>query len=143
MMTSSLIYAVISYFQHMNKKIAQKMMKIVNIEDGKFRVFWRTRGISMKFWWKMWLTIILKATEKQGFTLSLKIYFRKTTVTLTLPVLHSFTKSQENSNSYKTTKKLNFEAIIRYRLRFSKTEGFCVLHCFSKMTFSGTVNYSP
>ena len=39
MMTSSLIYAVISYFQHMNKKIAQKMMKIVNIEDGKFRVF--------------------------------------------------------------------------------------------------------
>ena len=43
-----------------------------NIIDRKsLNIFWTTWGISMKSSGEMWLMIMLKLTEKQGFTLSL------------------------------------------------------------------------
>ena len=44
-------------------------MKIVNIDGENLYVFWATLGISIKFLGKMWLIMILKVTENQGFTL--------------------------------------------------------------------------
>ena len=46
-------------------------MKIDNIEGENVQIFWTTWDILMKFAGKMWLMIILKATKKQAFTLSL------------------------------------------------------------------------
>ena len=60
-------------------KTSEKSMKIVNIEGENLHLFSMTWGISTKFSEKMWLMIILKATKKQGCTLSREnIYFWKT-----------------------------------------------------------------
>ena len=49
--------------------------KIVNIKGEFLYIFWTTWGVSMKFSAKMWLMIVLKVTEKQGFTLFLEDIF--------------------------------------------------------------------
>ena len=49
-------------------------MKIANIDREIIYIFWTTWGISTKFSGKVWLTIILKLTNK-GFTLSLEDIF--------------------------------------------------------------------
>ena len=48
----------------------QKMMKIVNNDEENLRIFWTTRGISMKFSGKMYHENI-KSHEKKCFTPSL------------------------------------------------------------------------
>ena len=50
-------------------------MKIVNIDGENIHILWKTYGISLKLSGKMWLKIILKATKKQGFTVSLEDIF--------------------------------------------------------------------
>ena len=50
-------------------------MNIANIDREILHIFWTTCGISMTFLGKMWLTIILKVTKNQGFTLSLEDTF--------------------------------------------------------------------
>ena len=50
-------------------------MKIVDIDEENLNIFKTTWGVSMKFSWKKWLMIILKATKNQGFTLSLEDTF--------------------------------------------------------------------
>ena len=49
-------------------KNAERLMKIVNTDDGNLHNFQATWGDSMKFSGKMCLMIILKVTKKQGFT---------------------------------------------------------------------------
>ena len=49
--------------------------KLANIDREFFHIFWMTWGNSIKFSGKMCLKIILKVTEKQGFTLSLEDTF--------------------------------------------------------------------
>ena len=97
------------------------VLNSVELEENSFislqPLILKILSINSKFSRKIWYTIILKATDKQEFILSLslwKIHFWKTRVNFTIPVLHSFAKSQESPNSYKT-KKLNYETIIRYR----------------------------
>ena len=48
------------------------MTKLANINKGNLHISWTTRGISMTFSGKMCLMIVLKVTEKQGFTPSLE-----------------------------------------------------------------------
>ena len=48
------------------------MMKLANMNKGNLYISWTTRGISMKVSGKMCLMIVLKVTEKQGFTPSLE-----------------------------------------------------------------------
>ena len=50
-------------------------MKVANIDREIVYNFWTTRGISIKFSGKMWLMVVLKATKKQGFFLSLEETF--------------------------------------------------------------------
>ena len=50
-------------------------MKIVNVDGENLHIFRTPREISMKCSWKIWLTIILKTTKNQGFTLSLQNTF--------------------------------------------------------------------
>ena len=47
-------------------------MKIGNVKEENFHIFWINWGISRKFSGKMWIKIILKVRKKQGFILSLK-----------------------------------------------------------------------
>ena len=49
-------------------------MKINNTEEENL-ISWTTWGISMKFSRTIWLSIILKVTKNQGFTLSLEETF--------------------------------------------------------------------
>ena len=56
-------------------KKSEKSMKIVNIEGENLRILWAMWETSTKFSGKMWLTMILKVTKKQGFTLTLKYNF--------------------------------------------------------------------
>ena len=68
-----MLYAdVISFFVTKKCQEIQKLMKIVNIDRENLHTFWTTGGISMKFWEKMRLMIILKVTKNQGFNLSLR-----------------------------------------------------------------------
>ena len=53
-------------------KNLKNLMKIVNTNEKNLHIFRATRRISMKFSGKMCLMIILKATKKQGFTISLE-----------------------------------------------------------------------
>ena len=52
-----------------------KSMKIANIDREILHIFWTTWEISMKLSGELWLMIILKFTDKQGFTLSLEDTF--------------------------------------------------------------------
>ena len=56
-------------------KNRSKSIKIANNDKEIFHIFWTTWGISVKFSGKMWLMIILKITENQGFSLSLEDTF--------------------------------------------------------------------
>ena len=56
-------------------KSGWKLMKIANTDREILHNFWTTWGISMKFWGKMCLMIILKVTKKQSFTFSLEDTF--------------------------------------------------------------------
>ena len=47
-----------------------KSMKIANIDRKSLHIFWTTWEISMKSSQKVLVTIILKVTKKQGYTLS-------------------------------------------------------------------------
>ena len=55
-----------------NVKNFKKPIKILNIEGENLRMFWSTCGISMEFYGKAWLMIILKFRKNHGFTLSLE-----------------------------------------------------------------------
>ena len=55
-----------------NVKKSGKLMKVVNIDGENLYIFRTTSGISKKFSGKVGLTIILKVTKNQGFTLSLE-----------------------------------------------------------------------
>ena len=44
-------------------------MKIANIEREILHIFWTTWGISMKISGNMWIMIIFKVTNSQGFIL--------------------------------------------------------------------------
>ena len=50
-------------------------MKIANIDREILHIFWRTSEALMEFSGKIWLSIILKVTKNQGFTLSLEDTF--------------------------------------------------------------------
>ena len=60
-----------------NPKKRWKLMKTTSIDRKRLHIFWTTWGISMKFSEKMWLTVILKITRKQGFALSFFTFFEK------------------------------------------------------------------
>ena len=61
--------------QQGNVKNSKKPIKILNIEGENLRMFWSIWGISMEFYGKAWLMIILKVRKNHGFTLSLEITF--------------------------------------------------------------------
>ena len=66
-----MLYAdVISFFAA--KKCQKKLMKIVNIEEENLHISWTTSGNPIKFLGKMCLMIIIKVTENEDFTHSLK-----------------------------------------------------------------------
>ena len=48
---------------------------MVNTEEEDLYILWVTLEISIKFSGKMWFIIILKVSEKQGFTFSLENAF--------------------------------------------------------------------
>ena len=62
----------------MSKK-SKKLMKIVNIEDENFHIFWTTWGISMKLSGKKWFMIMIKVTENRASPFLWKKKIRKTT----------------------------------------------------------------
>ena len=55
-----------------NSKTRGKLMKIANIDREILHISWTTWGNLMKFSRKMCFKVILKATKKKGFTLSLE-----------------------------------------------------------------------
>ena len=54
-----------------------KLMKIANIDRQSLCIFWTTWEISIKFWGKLWLMIILQVTIKQGSTVLEDTFFKK------------------------------------------------------------------
>ena len=54
---------------------SKNLINIVNNEKEVLHIFQMTGETSMRFSWKMWLTITLKVTKKQRFTLSLENTF--------------------------------------------------------------------
>ena len=73
--TISYMLTLLVSLQQGNVRKSETSMKIVNTERENFHFFWTTWGISMKSLGKTWLMIILKATRKQGFNLSMKNTF--------------------------------------------------------------------
>ena len=54
---------------------SKNLINIVNNEKEVLHIFQMTGETSMRFSWKMWLTITLKVTKRQRFTLSLENTF--------------------------------------------------------------------
>ena len=67
-----MLTSLVSLYQGSVKK-SEKSMKIVNIDRENLHIFWTTWAILMKFSGKLRNMIILKATKKQGFSLSLSL----------------------------------------------------------------------
>ena len=76
-------------------------MKIVNIHEENIRIFQTTWEISIKFSEKMCSMIILKITEKQGFTLSLEntVFWKPIGGTVVKLILQAFLGLTAHSNS--------------------------------------------